>query len=414
MKSRFLKQWQQFKNKILFRKIPFAILSWRYLLPNQSLAIQTHKQALKKAWPQLPRPLWWLMAIYNYTLWYLWFGWNMFFKSWFVVRKKHPQTISKSASRQLFELLLLTFVHTIPPRFYYQYRLYSQKESQWLDYIYTHELPAWHQAQSPDMTDEESRLLSDKVYFAEQMQQTGLPVINTIAKLKQDSKIEPSDLWKKQSLFLKPVRGSRKEGCYELIYSKQDNSYSLRAEKNFDDKQAILDHLQQQLSQQSLLIQPLLQNHALIAPYCQNGQLATIRFITGIDGHHVVVPLLALLEIPVAGLNVVIPLPIDIHSGEVLPARVLKMPERSAPVDISLLYHQLLPQWNNVIETVIHAHQYCPNTKTIGWDLALTDQGVYLIEGNINWGVAAHQMGKQPLLQQDGVFISLFQGVDDE
>ncbi len=44
-----------------------------------------------------------------------------------------------------------------------------------------------------------------------------------------------------------------------------------------------------------------------------------------------------------------------------------------------------LPHWNQVLETVKKASFVVPEVRTVGWDVAITEKGVSLIEGNHDW-----------------------------
>jgi len=44
-----------------------------------------------------------------------------------------------------------------------------------------------------------------------------------------------------------------------------------------------------------------------------------------------------------------------------------------------------LPHWGLLIETVIKACMVIPEVRTVGWDVAITQNGVSLIEGNNDW-----------------------------
>ena len=43
-----------------------------------------------------------------------------------------------------------------------------------------------------------------------------------------------------------------------------------------------------------------------------------------------------------------------------------------------------IPMWDRVLEVVIEAAKKIPQVRYIGWDIAITNDGVELIEGN-NW-----------------------------
>ncbi|WP_372948086.1 sugar-transfer associated ATP-grasp domain-containing protein [Mariniphaga sp.] len=44
-----------------------------------------------------------------------------------------------------------------------------------------------------------------------------------------------------------------------------------------------------------------------------------------------------------------------------------------------------LPHWDLLIETVKRAAMVIPEVRTVGWDVAITEKGISLIEGNHNW-----------------------------
>ena len=45
----------------------------------------------------------------------------------------------------------------------------------------------------------------------------------------------------------------------------------------------------------------------------------------------------------------------------------------------------VLPHWDTVLRYTKVAHQACSNFVFIGWDVAFTEQGPMLLEGNANW-----------------------------
>src|SRR5690606_1438817 len=143
-------------------------------------------------------------ALYSYPPWYLFRAWRQVFAVW---RKRSPELKSRHAvsrGRQFFDLLLLALAHSIPPGCYYQYRLWRVPETGWLDFIYTHELPHWHQVMSPGLGGKTSRLMTHKQDFALEMSRLGLPSVATVLLLRQGSPIPPADLFQGIPLFLKP------------------------------------------------------------------------------------------------------------------------------------------------------------------------------------------------------------------
>lgn len=60
----------------------------------------------------------------------------------------------------------------------------------------------------------------------------------------------------------------------------------------------------------------------------------------------------------------------------------------------------LLPTWNEAIDLVKTAHKHFYGVKSIGWDVAITEDGPKLIEGNIDWNFPMAQMANGPLKNQ--------------
>lgn len=65
--------------------------------------------------------------------------------------------------------------------------------------------------------------------------------------------------------------------------------------------------------------------------------------------------------------------------------------------------HKII-HWDEVVDIAQKAHSCFSDLFSIGWDLAVTPDGVRLIEGNINWAVDPHQINK-PLLMPGHIYM---------
>jgi len=73
---------------------------------------------------------------------------------------------------------------------------------------------------------------------------------------------------------------------------------------------------------------------------------------------------------------------LDLHS----------IPETGAKVS-----GRVLPSWDAVKALAVRAHDCFPQFPSIGWDIAITDQGPVVLEANYNWdSVLAQQVGCRP------------------
>lgn len=386
--------WQKIHQRIIKRQVPHAILSWRYLLPKQNRMVHLHRKTFLSAWADYPRILWCLIALYSYTTWYLYYAWRQVYLTWKNRSKVLFNEQGISPWQQLKNLTALALLHSIPPHFYYQYQLHRFPEREWLNFIYTHELPHWHHMMSPNICARSQHLMSHKHDFSLEMKRLGLPTIPSVLHVKR-GRITEQQLFNRQSLFLKPECGSRKEGCYALSYHAETEQYRLQGD-NVDEGltqvqiQAIIGQV---ASKQHYLIQPLLENHPLITDRCQCDELVTLRLITKLnEGKPKIVS--AILEVPVmASFNQIIPIGIELETGTLLDmSEQYLYLDKDAQQLISLLANFNLPLWPDVVSIAEQAHCHFTDINSIGWDLAITPLGVKLIEGNINWGVAPHQL----------------------
>ncbi|MFT5083435.1 MAG: hypothetical protein ACI9Y1_001478 [Lentisphaeria bacterium] len=393
-------QWQKISKRILKRQIPHALLSWRYILPGQSIAVKLHRKIFLSAWPDQSRATWFLVALYSYTLWYLIYSWRHVFRDW----KNYGNALKRqegiSNGHQLFSLLSLALLHSIPPRFYYHYRLYSYPREEWLKFIYTHELPHWHMVMSRSISETSKQLMVDKHLFSVHMRTLDLPTITTLDCLAPGQESGEMSVFNQRSVFLKPCKGSAKRGCYRLLYEDDTNDYSLITgnSKPIQGKETIASFLRAELQQYDYLVQPLLRNHEWLRA---EGALITIRLVT-LMRHGIPKSICATLEVPIHDdLQEVYLLVIDCNSGLIIdtPSALLKKRGITETLINKNIVNAHLPQWNKIKDIVEKAHSECIDITTIGWDLALTTDGIKLLEGNTNWGVYAHQRLDNKLIE---------------
>jgi len=386
-------RWQQIKVWILQRPVPHTVMSWRFVLPGQPLAVQWHRRVFCAAWPNLPRWVWGLIVLYASGRWFTYQCWCQI---WRALRNHSHKTWERfqiPVRGQIRDVVCLAVLHSIPPHFYYHYGLFRQPRHQWLQYIYTHELPHWHAVMSGRPSPRTRRLLDDKHDFAAIMSQHGIPTVETVHFLAKGHPVERHRLFAQQSYFCKPNSGSQSEGCFALRYDPARDTYRLIAEETLKDHTAIYDYVALQVQKHDFLLQPLLENHPCIRRLCQTSQLVTLRVVTGLDRHQPVV-LYATLEIPRSHPNTTWWLVmVDCQTGRCLdtPGRRLWESEEQQEA-VHRLRDQPLPFWSRAVEMCRQAHRQCPDLLTIGWDVAMTAPGPILLEGNINWGVAGHQI----------------------
>lgn len=386
--------------QLLLKPLPKGVLKYSYILKQTDIDT-LHTRAYKKNGINLKQPFKSLYTFYTFIFWFLFFGWKLTWKIWSGRSSELYNSKQIRPLKQLFDLLKLTFLFTSPPVLYYRLNLYNYKSADWNKFIFTNELPGWHKMMSPNTTKQTKTLLTNKALFAAYMQKVGVPVISDFTTL-QGKKITCHQLFLKTSLFIKPVEGNRQIDNYPLYYDANTSSYQLVITKNKSliNEIEILEFVNDLLKHKAYLFQPLLQNHPSTQVLTEIKDLITIRFITICKAGEFKA-ISAVLEIPIkANAKNYCILPINIQSG-----KVQQFDENEFKSDLfntihfNLLKDYNLPFWKEMKDCVLKAHQQMSDIYSLGWDLAITTNGVKLIEGNFNWDVTPHQKNGPELIK---------------
>lgn len=395
--------WQKFKRQVLCCTEPYTLISWRFLLPGQSQAICLHRKVFLGAWPSIPRWQWSMIAMYSMMTWYLCLVWWHIYSCLKYEASSIRDVYGISRSRQFIDLVRLGLLHGIPAYTYYDFRLYFRPKKQWLEYIYPHELPQWHLVLSQGVSEQTLHYMADKHAFSEKMEEQGVPVVKTLDFLQQGMTVESEQLFKGCSLFLKPNCGSQSKGAFSLQFDEVSGEYTLVGGRETEGSGNILSMMNAQLQQQGYLIQPLLLNHPDIA-FLYGHQLVVLRLVTGIVRGHAIA-IFAKLEVPsTSERNAFLFLDIGVSSGRVMGVGSAidgGMYLEKGEEYLNLLQKvggTQLPFWSSAIEIATKAHACFSDLPAIGWDIAMTADGVRLLEGNFWWGVDAHQRDNGPAL----------------
>jgi len=88
--------------------------------------------------------------------------------------------------------------------------------------------------------------------------------------------------------------------------------------------------------------------------------------------------------------------PLDVDSGIVIDTAISKNfwlgPYESHPVTHERILDFSVPYWNEILNLCHRAANIEPKVRTVGWDVAVTDVGPVLVEGNDNWGKLLWQL----------------------
>lgn len=371
--------WRVLLRRVLSRKLPHTLFSWRFMLPCEG-AIGLHRQVFFRAWPELPRLLYAGLVLYSLVLWFGYQGWVLMARAY---RRHASEVFAQQGTSRLrqFGHLLVVVGRGIPPHRYYAMQLYRVIPAQWWDFVFDHELPHWHIVmQGKPASRRTRRLLADKRFFESCLREKGLEVVPTLFSFMAGDLADWSAL-QQRDLFFKPVSASRAEGCFSMridaatgLYSLQDANGLVSEERKI--RQLVNDYLQQR----DYLVQPLLRNESALeaelvsATGLSSERVSTLRVVTSSSSAGIA---LRLANLERSGA--------DYRRWEMYP---VALDTGKAEIEGKLVS---LPDWPLIMRLVKTAHTLCADQLTVGWDVVMTSDGPLLLEGNTNWGVQAHQ-----------------------
>jgi Sugar-transfer associated ATP-grasp len=316
------------------------------------------------------------------------------------VRRNYGVHRNVGILRQIIQVTIFAETFRVDPDLYYLYRLHRN----WArrnDYIYHDEIVALLFRLNPRVGPVDFADLSDKRRFYDRAALAQLPVIPILAEfvngVASDRISDPSAY--ERDLFSKVTEGYGGEGAtlwrYQgsHVYGNGMEQFSLAD---------LRTHLSQQSISTAILLQPRISNHRDLLPISGNA-LATVRVVSvrHPSGRS---------EIAVAcyrmgaGRSVVdnfgaggIASPVDLESG-VLGRGVTISGTDSVvchPDTGAAICGMRLPWWQRVKDLALEAHRLFCTIPVIGWDIAITDEGPIVVEGNGVPGVNVIQMSHQ-------------------
>lgn len=248
--------------------------------------------------------------------------------------------------------------------------------------------------------------IDDKLMFYRMCSKFSFPTPPILAAFGPSGQLSnPATDWPpRYDIFVKPRIGLAGEGSERLRWNgtvfETDRGRHIRSE--FLD-----DYLTCRARNKSrnLIVQPLLLSHPDLRSARRNS-LAVARLVTGFKSKDEVLPIFGFTyfchPMLAAGQRRYATL-IDVKSGQLRPRGTFI---GGAP-DISPGYQgstSALPDWDKALRYAKAAHLACSAYTFIGWDIAFTNQGPFLLEGNANWSADEYQaISGQPLGHTDFV-----------
>lgn len=198
-----------------------------------------------------------------------------------------------------------------------------------------------------------------------------------------------------RDLFVKPRGGKGARGTVTL---RRVNAALYRdSQGRYHTLDQVLNDLAERSRTVGLIVQPHVANHRLVADVVGQS-LAVVRVITCLDPDdapvvtHGMLRVLGKLE-PDWPTAAEFGAPVDLASGRLGPMTGDKRPialewyDRH-PVNGVAIAGRILPHWPAIAAAAAAAHRAYPERVVLGWDIALTPDGVLVLEGNARSDVA--------------------------
>jgi hypothetical protein len=320
----------------------------------------------------------WPVGLAAAVTWFLWMNGG-------IVRSR----CGKSRSRQLTEQLRAYFSAGILPPWYYMFELYDGRcdcrsflnrfETKRGIYPLLREKTA---ASSP---------LDDKLAFAQRCRSHQLRTVSVTA-VASNGRIEmlDGDHLPRIDLFVKPVQGTGGKGaerwdCCGAGYKSRTCGFVSESE--------FLDRLRRRSRSRPMLVQPRVRNCEELADL-NNDALSTFRIVTCLDESDRPEVVAAVMRMAIGDNDCVdnfhsggIAAAVDPASGKLGSASDLGMNARRGWADRhpdtgARIRGRLVPQWKEACGLAQRAHRAFDDRTIVGWDIAPTEDGPIIIEGN--------------------------------
>ena len=304
------------------------------------------------------------------------------------------------------------------------YSLANVPKHTWRDYLINEPLKERYARITP----KEARMLADdKTKFFEHCYRHGIATANILALITAQPAgdsiiphVHSADALARilvpGEYFIKPSNGSHGKGTFSLLVTPSELRWSGKTGTMED----FFQHCSSQLTfTKSLLVQPKLVNHRVIKNITHAKGLSTIRVVTVRNAGKIEV-IAGALRIVVGtsevdsfshGASGNLLAGVDVDSGKLITA--IGSRSKSWPTMRDVAVHPAsgasivgveLPYWPEVIELVKRAHTSITDLHTVGWDVAVLENGPVIVEANWRYDIdliqVAYKKGFKKVIEE--------------
>lgn len=316
----------------------------------------------------------------------------------------------RPAVYELVRRLTATRIYGISTKHYLNYQFYKKRLSTWDEYLDNSEKRV---LQFQAIPPESLELTSNKAAFAKRCSESGIPTPTTkcfysntdletnpgVATFRDESAFDGYiRSFRDGSYLMKPISGRHGDGVVK--FDVRHGTLIDDDGRNKTAKQLIEGSLSNPYGDSGLIVQEFIRPHRNLKSIMNGPGLGTIRFMSlrSPDGD-VRVPW-AVLKLPLHGSitdnfssgksgNLIAA--IDVESGRLLraigknPASGLLEEVTEHPETHSVLAGHALPAWRDTHEQVLSAAAAFEEFPSLGWDVAIGENGPVFIEINAYW-----------------------------
>lgn len=379
--------------KITVQKYPPPLpLAWAFLSIGQGRAAQLHRAHFKAIW----RSCTFLGACQMAGLLLLWP--ILMAPKIIAATQRNGEMVrkrtGKSKLRQACEQLWLTARYGFRPHYYYIFELFLPENRRNAgDYVHRYVVKdSLYRMLKQSIVSP----LTDKLGFAAYCKERGLSVAGIVASL-VDGKIEGGTFagLPAKDLFIKRTRG--RGGARAELWHYEDGVYRQQSAANAPgnglDGDALMARLLDLSHREPFLVQERQVNHPDISDLSPSA-LATVRLLTFVDENGGIEPVRALFRMGRSADSIVdnfhaggVAAPVDLGSGALGPATDFGLSPSIGWIDRhpatgAQITGRRLPQWDAVLALAKDAHRHFRDRAIVGWDIAITADGLSIVEGN--------------------------------
>ena len=312
------------------------------------------------------------------------------------------------------QIIQLTLIKNIPLKYFFFFQLWRRENFNTANF-HLYDTQIRHCFQQINLP-YDTTILNDKWLFYQFCQKNNIPTPSIFAYI-QDGlffKVQNINNNHAHSIIIKPINGSQSKGISRWDYDLQHQqyiNYQTKITKTWDE---IIIQAQ---SQNNVLIQECLFNHKEVADL-SNEALATIRIISMRSEDNKQIELFRpMYQMPygkalhnyindgafIASVNIETGKLDTAFNGNILQENVTIHSKTNIQIK-----DRTLPHWHELTSIVIQTHRHLLPLPLIAWDVAITPNGIQILEGNINFAIDIHQRPPQDLIMHTR-FFELFQ-----